>query len=165
MPIQFFRPGPPFWSAKDDHWPTRTLRRACEASVLLNAANLLNAALQRGRHRLMHDHRFMAFDHVRIPAVASKQLFQFLCRNPRQDRGVRDLVSVEVENRQYGSVMNRVQEFVRVPGRSNVPAGTARVRCQSGDRSFRKWTTILISASCESITLYAISRKYKRSSA
>src|SRR6185503_18166003 len=40
-------------------------------------------------------------DHVRLPAVAPQEREEILLRDPGEDRGVRDLVAVQVEDRQH----------------------------------------------------------------
>ena len=64
----------------------------------------------------MHRRRVFAFDEIRFVAVSDQQRLQFLVRNARENRGICDLVAVEVQHGQHSTVANRVQEFVRMPG-------------------------------------------------
>ncbi|MCY1234206.1 hypothetical protein D9M72_467800 [compost metagenome] len=65
-------------------------------------------------------------DEVRRVAVAAQQLFQLGFRHPGQDRGVGDLVAVQVQDGQHGAVSHGVQEVVRVPaGRQRPGFGLA----------------------------------------
>jgi hypothetical protein len=65
----------------------------------------------------MHAVVLGALDEAGRPAVAAEQAFELLARDARQDRGVVDLVPVQVEDRQDRPVAHRVQELVDVPGR------------------------------------------------
>ena len=68
-------------------------------------------------HRLMHQFRFVAFSEMRLPAVATQQLFQFLAGNARQKSGIGNLVAVEMQNRQHRAIGGGVEEFVGMPRR------------------------------------------------
>ena len=50
-------------------------------------------------------------------AVALEQRDELVVRDPREDRRVGDLVAVQVEDRQDGAVVHRVEELVGVPAR------------------------------------------------
>ena len=54
---------------------------------------------------------------VRLIAHAAEELGEFLVRDAREDGGVRDLVAVEMENRQHDAVGLGVHELVGLPGR------------------------------------------------
>jgi hypothetical protein len=56
-------------------------------------------------------------DHLRLPAVAPQQREEILLRDPGEDRRVRDLVAVQVEDRQHDPVAACVEQLVRVPAR------------------------------------------------
>src|SRR5208282_662126 len=64
----------------------------------------------------MHRERIVALDEMRFVAVTDQQRLQFFVWNARQNRGIRDLVAVEVQHRQNSPIADRVQEFVRMPG-------------------------------------------------
>ena len=64
----------------------------------------------------MHGFRLIAFDKVGRPAAATEKLLQFLMLDPRQDGRVADLVAVQVQDRQHGSVADWVEELVGMPG-------------------------------------------------
>jgi nitrogen-specific signal transduction histidine kinase len=75
---------------------------------------------------LVHRWRIVALDKMRIPSIAAKQPLQLLVRNPSQQRGIGDLVAIEVKDRQDGAVANRIQKFVAVPrGRQGTGLGLA----------------------------------------
>ena len=87
-----------------------------DAGVLLDRANFQDALLQRRSHFLMHRGRIIALDEIRFVAVSDQQRLQFFMRNAREDRGIRDLVAVEVQHRQHRPIANGIQEFIRMPG-------------------------------------------------
>ena len=63
----------------------------------------------------MHRLGVVALDEVGRPAVAFEQVVQLLVRNSREQRGVVDLVAVEMQDRQDGAVANGIQKLVRMP--------------------------------------------------
>ena len=88
--------------------------------------DLGNTTLQRRRHGLMHAVVIRSFDEVRVPTIPAQQIFQFLVGDPGQQGGVVDLVSVEVKDRKYSPVANRIQKFADVPrGRQRTSFGFA----------------------------------------
>ena len=66
----------------------------------------------------MHCSRLGAFHEKGPVAVAPEQVLEFSVAETGQHRGVRDLVAVQMQDGQYGTVMSRVQKLVRVPGGS-----------------------------------------------
>ena len=66
-------------------------------------------------HGLMHAVVIGSFDEIGMPAVPAQEILQFLVRDPGQQGGVVDLVSVEVEDREYSPIANRVEEFADMP--------------------------------------------------
>ena len=71
--------------------------------------------------RPMHGGRVVAGDEVDGVAVTLQQGSQLRLGDPGEDRRVRDLVAVEVEDRQHGAVAARIEELVRVPARRERP--------------------------------------------
>src|SRR6185295_12377376 len=51
------------------------------------------------------------------PAVPAQQLFELFARDAREYRRIRDLVAVQMENRQHDAVADRIEELVGVPCR------------------------------------------------
>ena len=66
-------------------------------------------------HELMHLFRLIAFHKVRRPAAASEELLQFLMLDAGQDGRVADLVAIEMQDRQHGSIGNRIEKLVGLP--------------------------------------------------
>ena len=115
--VHFFRAGPAFRRAEDDHRPAGTVRFAGAARLFLNGANFLDAGFDSRRHRLMHHLGIvtLGLDHMWRPTVSEEQIFEFFRRDAGQDGGIGDLVAVQVKNREHCPVANRIQEFIRVP--------------------------------------------------
>ena len=111
-----------FWSCpalgrpEDDHRPARTHGVIIIPCVLLDLPDVLDGLVQGGGHELMHLFRLIPFHKVRRPAAASQKLLQFLVLYAGQHGRIADLVSIEVQDRQDGSVGNRVEQFVGLPG-------------------------------------------------
>jgi len=115
VPTHLRRRGPSFWSAHDDHRPAWTLRETGLTCLLLNPLDIEHAVLDSRGHRLMHAVGVRTFHEVRCPAIAAEQVLQFPVTDARQQRGIVDLVTVEMEDRQDHSITNRVQELIDVP--------------------------------------------------
>ena len=61
--------------------------------------------------------RVVALDEIRLVTVAAEERFQFVMRNARQHGRAGNLVAVQMQNRQHGAVVDRIEKFVRVPAR------------------------------------------------
>jgi hypothetical protein len=61
-------------------------------------------------------------DEQRLVAVATHKRLELVLRDASENGRVRDLVSVEVQDRQYRAVGSRVQELVGVPARCQRPS-------------------------------------------
>ena len=109
--------GPALRTTQHDHRPARAAGLAACARLLLDPANLQHAVLQSGGHLLVHRLGLAALDEIGRPSVALEQVAQLLVRDARQQRGVVDLVAVEMQDRQHGAVADRVQELVGMPRR------------------------------------------------
>jgi hypothetical protein len=76
-------------------------------------------------------------DQVGPMAVALEQAGELLVTDPGQDRRVRDLVAVQVQDRQYCAVRAGVQELVGVPGRGQGTGLGFTVADDTGDHQVR----------------------------
>ena len=76
---------------------------------------MLDRLVHGGGHELMHLFRLVAFHKVGRPAAAAQELLQFLMLDAGQDGRIADLVSIEVQDRQHGSVGNGIEELVGLP--------------------------------------------------
>src|SRR4051794_24013229 len=87
-----------------DHWPAWALGLAVSPGILLDFLNLLDGHVERCGHCFVHQRRLMTYDEVRRPPVATEQLLQLLARNAGEKCRVRDLVAIEMQNRQHRAV-------------------------------------------------------------
>ena len=114
--VDFARTGPSFRRVQYECRPARTLAEAAAARSMLDLANARDDLIERARHREMR--RLAArllVDVERLVAAAAEQLRQFFARNAREHRRARDLVAVEVQDRQNCAIARGVEKLVRVP--------------------------------------------------
>ncbi len=115
--VDFFRSGPPLRCAQHDHWPARTRLITVSARAALHGADPVERFVDRRRELLMHVWRLVALDQERFPAISLQQCGQLFVGDPGEHRRVRDLVVVEMKDREHGSVPDGVEELVRMPAR------------------------------------------------
>ena len=106
---------PPFRRAQNNHGPPRALGHAAGARFPLNSSDFRDAKLRRRGHGLMHAPVLRAFDEVGRPAVSSHQTLQFLVADPRQHRGIVDLVAIQMKDRQDRAIANGAKKLIDVP--------------------------------------------------
>src|SRR5579862_4089254 len=116
--IDEFRARPAFRTAKYDHRPRGQARVSAAPGIFLNGLNLGDDRVQCPSHQLMHRLGFVALDKIWLPTVASEELYELLVVHAPEHRGVRDLVAVEMENRQHRAVARGIQKLIAVPARS-----------------------------------------------
>src|SRR5580692_2479839 len=85
----------------------------------------------------MHRKRVMALNEIRFVPVTGKECFQFFVWDTRQDGGICDFVAVEVQHRQNGSIPNRIQKFIRMPGSRQRTGFRLTVAYRHGDDKIR----------------------------
>ena len=85
-------------------------------AALLDGADLVECGIERRRHQTVHRGGIVAFDEQRLVAIAEKQISHLVVAHPADHRRIGDLVAVEVQDRQHGAVMRRIQELVGMPG-------------------------------------------------
>ena len=73
------------------------------------------AVIQGSGHELMHLFRLITFHKVGRPAAASQELLQFLMLDAGQHGRIADLVAIEVQDRQHGSIINGIEKLVGLP--------------------------------------------------
>jgi hypothetical protein len=97
---------------------TPTLGVELRLGVGADPGDLGDDLVQRRGHPLVDGHGVFvppALDHVGPVAVPLQLLEQLLLGDPGHHRRVGDLVAVEVQDRQHGAVVDRVDELVRLP--------------------------------------------------
>ena len=73
--------------------------------------------IERRRELLVHERGIVARDEVRIPSTSREERGELFVGDAGEDRRIRDLVPVEVQDREDGAVTDRVEKLVRVPAR------------------------------------------------
>ncbi len=137
LAVDDFRAGPTLRADEHDHRPGRAPCIAVAARGLLDRGDVVERALERFRHLLVHVCRLMAGDEVRFVAVALQQLRELFLRNSREHGGPGDLVSVQMQDRQHRAVSRRIQEFVGVPARRERAGLRFAVTDHTGDDEIR----------------------------
>ena len=117
QPVHGLGAGPAFRRTQDDHWPHRPFASRVRARVGLDAANPVDHPIERCSHRLVHLVGLLAFDEVRLVAVTAKKLVELLVAYAGKHRWTRDLVAIQVKDRQDRTVTSRVQKLVGMPAR------------------------------------------------
>ena len=136
LAIDELRAGPALGGAQHDHrpaWALRGGRRVGTARLGLDLLNPRQHLVQRAGQRLVHDRGVVALDEIRLMAVAAHQVGQLLVADAGQQRGVGDLVAVEVQDRQHRAVASRVQELVGMPARGQRAGLRFAVAHDAGD--------------------------------
>ena len=115
--VDHLRPGPALRRAQHDHRPHRPRRVSCLPRVLLNRPDGFDDGIHRLRHLPVHRHRIVTFDKIRLPPAAMEEVRDLLMAHAGKNRRIRDLISVQMQNRQHRTVADRIQEFVGLPAR------------------------------------------------
>ena len=95
--------------------------RAAVAGLGLDAADLPHRLVERLGHQLVHRLGLVPLDEVGPVAVALEERAELVALDAREQRGVGDLVAVEVQDREHGAVARGVHELVGVPARGERP--------------------------------------------
>ncbi len=137
LPVDLVRARPALGRPQHDHRPAGTVGRPLLARPALDRRDPVQRAVHGGGHRLVHRGRVVAGDMDRIVAVAAQQGVQFVLRDAGEHRGIGDLVAVEMQDRQHGAVVHRVEELRGVPGRGERPGLRLPVADHAGDQQPR----------------------------
>ena len=121
LAVDLLGTGPALGRAEHDHGPAGTPREALSLRVGLDLLDLRDRRVERGRHLLVHLGGFVPLDEMGRVAVAAEEMIQLLVADPGEDARIRDLVAVQVEDRQDHAVGHRIQELVGVPARRQGP--------------------------------------------
>src|SRR5437016_3110018 len=98
-------------------WPKSRQSRTTRARVVLDCLDFGQGAIEGGGHELVHELGFGAFHEVRLVAISGEQVGQLLVSEPAEHRRIRDLVPVQVQERQHGPVATRIEKLVGMPAR------------------------------------------------
>ena len=113
--VDRLRARPAFRGSQDQQRPARAGVIAVLTRPPLDLGDLVEDLVESPRHASVHVGGLAAFEDARSVAIALKQAEQLVLVDARQKAGIRDLVAVEVQDRQHGAVGGRVEELVRVP--------------------------------------------------
>ncbi len=113
--IHFLGAGPSLGRAKDNHGPDGLFLEAVLASLLLNSTNLVIAIFKRLSEELMDDFGIIALDKVGVVATAYIKSLQVCVAGASLGGWPRDFVSIEMKDRQDGTVSDRIDEVDRLP--------------------------------------------------
>jgi hypothetical protein len=118
VPVHDCRPGPALRGRENDHRPLRARPYAARACAALDVPDGVHDDVEGACHPGMHLRWIVALDEMRIPPVAAQQLRELAPWDACEHRRVRNLVAVQVQDRQHRAVGGRIEEHVRVPGSS-----------------------------------------------
>ena len=115
MAINFFWRRPALWRSQHDHRPASTLHLALLACHSLIFFDLVDAVFRGSRHRLVHAYRIGTFHKLRRPSIATEKALQFLVADSSKERRVIDFVTIQMQDRQDGSIARGIEELVDMP--------------------------------------------------
>ena len=115
QPVDRLRPGPALRRAQHDERPARPCGAPVDARRPLDRRDLLDDRVEHLGHPPMHRGRLVAVHPVHRVTAALQQRGQLVVADPGEHGRVRDLVAVQVQDRQHRAVARRVEELVCVP--------------------------------------------------
>ena len=120
--VDLTRPRPALGRTKNEHRPPPR-GRLVAASRRLNGVDRVERGVERDREALVNRAWLFAVeaagDERRLPTVPPEEFEKLVLRDSGEHGRVRDLVAVEMQDRQNRPVAARVQELVRVPARGH----------------------------------------------
>ena len=145
LAVHLVRPRPALRSAQDERGPAWPVDPPLGVELLLGVGpdpgDLGDDLVQRRGHPLVDGHGVFAvepaLDDVGPVAVPLQLVEQLLLGDPGHHRRVGDLVAVEVQDRQHGAVVDRVQELVRLPRPGQRTGLGLAVADHAGDQQVR----------------------------
>ena len=117
QPVNLLWTSPALGRTEHDHRPAWSFVEPVGARRLLDGSDLAEGSVQRRGELSMNRHGVVAGDDVHRVAVAFQELAQLVVRDSGQDSRARNLVAIEVQDRQDRTVAQRVHELVRMPAR------------------------------------------------
>ncbi len=108
LPVHHLRSGPALGSAHHDHRPRWHSTRFGAPVAALNVMDFIDNSVQCRSHDLMHLFRFVTLDEIRLVATSGEELREFVVAHPSHYRGIGDLVSIQVQDRQDCSIAHRI---------------------------------------------------------
>ncbi len=137
QPVDLGGAGPALGGAQDDHGPAGAAGGALLAGGALDRGDAVEGGVQGAGGRAVDGGGFVAGDVDGVVAVAAQEVVQLGLGETGEHRRIGDLVAVEVQDRQHGAVVHRVEELVGVPGRRQRPGLRLAVADHAGDHQVR----------------------------
>src|SRR6266478_327762 len=137
LAVDCFWSGPTFRTAKNNHRPDRPPLESVPACVHLNGSDFSERFVQRASHELVHQYGIIAFHEVGLVTIAAEKLLQFLVTDASKEGGIGNFVTVQVQNRQHRSIVDRIQEFVRMPTTRQRPGFSLAIADNASDYQVR----------------------------
>ena len=115
LAVHYLRASPALRGAQNDHRPLDMAHILASTGALLDIVDLFDDGIQGLSHLLVHGHRVVAFNEVRLPGAATEEAFHLFMGHTAKDGGVGDLVAIQVQDGQNSAVTHGVQELVGLP--------------------------------------------------
>ena len=115
LAVHYLRASPALRGAQNDHRPLDMAHILASTGALLDVVDLFDDGIQGLSHLLVHGHRVVAFNEVRLPGAATEEALHLFMGHTAKDGGVGDLVAIQVQDGQNSAVTHGVQELVGLP--------------------------------------------------
>ncbi len=136
-PVDNLRARPTLGRPQDDDRPARSKGFLGGPRRGLELPNVLNGPVQDGGHEFMHRRWIVALDEVGRPTAAAQELLQLLVLDAGQHGRVADLVAVQMQDRQNGTVSYWIEQLVGLPCGRQGASFRLTVADDAGDNQFR----------------------------
>jgi hypothetical protein len=138
LAVDELRAGPAFRCAEHDHRPARACHVAAVAARSgLDRLDAREHGVERGGEALMHPVGIVALDEEGLVAVPAHQGRQLFAADAREHRRIRNLVAIQVQDRQHRAVARGIQELVRMPARRECTGFRLAVADHAADDQIR----------------------------
>ena len=114
-PVDDLGTGPAFRGAQHNRRPRDATHVLAAPRRRLDLSNPLVAAIERVRELLVHGAGVVATDDMHLVSVRAEEAAEVLLASATEHRGAADLVSVQLQNREYRAVAPRIQEAHAFP--------------------------------------------------
>ena len=116
LSVHLLGAGPALGGAEHDHRPAGPGGVAGGAGILLDPLDLTHRPVQSGGHLLVHLLGLVPLYKAGLPAAALEEHLGLLVGDAGEEGGVGELEAVEMEDGQYRTVCDGVEELIGVPG-------------------------------------------------
>ena len=98
LAVHYLRASPALRGAQNDHRPLDMAHILTSTGALLDVVDLFDDGIQGLSHLLVHGHRVVAFNEVRLPGAATEEALHLFMGHTAKDGGVGDLVAIQVQD-------------------------------------------------------------------